>query len=74
MNLLLQQLRQLPHRAARLIERSAPYLLAGDPSRPPPPALWLDAWRQLNPRDDGPAGPAPARVQPGALVCCPHGA
>ena len=38
--------RRLVRQIANLIEESLPYLAAGDPARPPPPAAWFDAFRR----------------------------
>ena len=46
-----QQLHRIFRGAARAFTRSAPYLFAIDPSRPPPPAVWFSAWR-LEPSSD----------------------
>ncbi len=69
MNTLLPPLRALSRRAIRAFERAAPFLLAADPTRPPPPALWLDLWRRDS-RDPRPVGPAPTAARPTPAVCC----
>ncbi len=58
-----QQLNRLFQRAADAFARSAPYLFAADPSRPPPAAVWASAWR-LEPAGD------PADERPPAAECC----
>ena len=63
MNTFRQQLRRLSRQAARAFARSAPYLFAADPSRPPPPAVWPGAWR-LDPLGDS------TGERPPATECC----
>jgi len=76
MTTILQRLRQLSRRAAQLLERSAPYLLAADPSRPPPTAIWPSLWRlESRPPDSTrraaePATPTPEARNADLAPCC----
>ncbi len=81
MKTLLQILRRLSGQAADLFRQSWPYLMAGDPSRPPPAALWQLAWepdaRRERPARRAARGadqPAPDLAiqpgSPGACACC----
>jgi len=58
-----RRLRRIFHGVADAFARSAPYLFAIDPSRPPPPAVWPSAWRLEPPAES-------AHERPPAAECC----